>query len=189
MFNQLLNIASSTHWQDSHFPEHCHEQVLSWLLDETSLTSKLEDKCDKFTVKVKQQATTNSNETALSNFFPYPEKVFVREVLLHCDGIANVFAQTEIPYSTLSDNQEKLADIGSTSLGKILFQDKTLQRANIEITEFLPGSQMHQFSQSLQQTCSHSLWARRSLFYIKNKPLLVSELFLPASGIYQCPAT
>ena len=185
MFNQLLNIVSSTHWQENSHPNNCTKQVLSWLLDEASLTKKLEQQCEKFTVEVKQQLNTNTSESMLSQLFPSPEQVLVREVLLHCDGIANIFAQTEIPFQTLSDKQQKLANIGSESLGKFLFQDKTLQRGKIEVAEFVVGSELHQLCDSLQQSCDHSLWARRSLFHIKNKPLLVSEVFLPASGIYK----
>ena len=185
MFNQLLNIVSSTHWQKNNQPKNCTKQMLSWLLDETSLTKKLEEQCEEFTVEVKQQLNTNTNESALSLLFPAPEQILVREVLLHCDGIANIFAQTEIPYHTLSDKQKNLANIGSESLGKFLFQDKTLKRGKIEVAEFPTGSPLHQLCDSLQQPCAHSLWARRSLFYIENKPLLVSEVFLPASGIYK----
>jgi len=185
MFNQLFNIASSTQWQKNSHPQNCSKKILSWLLDETSLTKKLERQCELFSVKVKQQLNTDTVQSALSNNFPAPEQILVREVLLHCDGIANVFAQTEIPYQTLSKKQKKLANLGSESLGRILFQDETLQRGDIEIAEFPVGSLLHQFCNSLQQPCNHSLWARRSLFYIENKPLLVSEVFLPASGIYK----
>jgi len=185
MFNQLLNIASTTHWQENSRTTNCTKQILNWLLDEASLTKKLEEQCKKFSVKVKQQLKTDTNKSTLSQSFPAPEQVLVREVFLYCDGIANVFAQTEIPYSTLSDQQQNLANIGSESLGKFLFQNKTLQRGNIEIAEFIVGSPLHQLCNSLQQPCEHSLWARRSLFYIENKPLLVSEVFLPASGIYK----
>ncbi|TEW54223.1 chorismate lyase [Psychromonas sp. RZ22] len=185
MFNQLLNIAASTQWQANISTQHCTQQVLSWLLDDSSLTNKLEGQCQEFNVQVKQQLNTNSTESTLSPYFPYPEKVLVREVLLYCDGVAHVFAQTEIPYSTLSDAQEKLANLGSESLGRVLFKNATLQRSKIEIAEFNIGSEIHAFSESLQQTCQHSLWARRSVFYIENKPLLVSEVFLPASGIYK----
>lgn len=185
MFNPLLNIVSSTHWQKNSHPQSCSKQILSWLLDETSLTKKLEQQCGKFTVEVKQQLNTNANESVLSQLFPQSEQILVREVLLHCDGVANIFAQTEIPYQTLADKQKKLANIGSESLGKFLFQDKTLQRGKIEIAEFPIGSSLHELCDALQQPCDHSLWARRSLFYIENKPLLVSEVFLPASGIYK----
>jgi len=184
MFNQLLNIASSVQWQHDNFSNRCTKSILSWLLDETSLTKKLEQQCQEFTVEVKQQLNTDNQASPLSQHFPVPEQVLVREVLLKCDGIANVFAQTEIPLKTLSDKQKKLSQIGSESLGKFLFQDKTLKRGNIEIAEFTAGSQVHQLCATLQQPCEHSLWARRSLFYIENKPLLVSEVFLPRSGIY-----
>ena len=184
MFNPLLNIVSSTHWQKNSHPQSCSKQILSWLLDETSLTKKLEQQCGKFTVEVKQQLNTNANESVLSQLFPQSEQILVREVLLHCDGVANIFAQTEIPYQTLADKQKKLANIGSESLGKFLFQDKTLQRGKIEVAEFTVGSPIHDLIASLEQTCEHSLWARRSLFYIGEKPLLVSEVFLPSLGIY-----
>lgn len=184
MLNELVDLVSSTKWQHSPYPTHCTKQVLSWLLDEMSLTKKLQSQCKIFTVSVKQQSHTNTKSSPLSPYFPLPEKVFVREVLLCCDGIDTVFAQTEIPYETLSDTQKNLTEIGSESLGKFLFQEKTLRRGEIEIAEFPIGSALHNLCDELQQCCNHTLWARRSLFYIEDKPLLVSEIFLPASGIY-----
>lgn len=185
MFNQLLNIATSTQWQKNKPISDCSPKIISWLLDKASLTNKLEQEYNEFRVQVKQQLSTDSNKSTLSGYFPYPERVLVREVFLYCDGVPTIFAQTEIPYSTLSDTQESLATLGCEPLGKVLFQDKSLQRSNIEVAQFTQNSQLHLFSQSLQQPCEHSLWARRSLFYVDNKPLLVSEVFLPASGIYK----
>lgn len=185
MLNQLFNIGSSVQWQQKTAATQCTKNILSWLLDTTSLTSKLERQCTTFSVEVRQEVTTSTKESLLSPYFPYPEKVLVREVILYCDNIPCVLAQTEIPYSTLSQTQEQLANIGSESLGKILFQDKTLKRAEIEIAEFHSGSALHDLSESLQQFCKYSLWARRSIFYVQGKPLLVSEVFLPASGIYK----
>lgn len=184
MFNQLLNISTSTKWQEDISTNRCSAKILSWLLDETSLTKKLEQQCDQFSVQVKQQINTNAQTSPLSSSFSPSETLLVREVVLYCDNVAHIFAQTEIPHSTLSNTQEKLVNLGSKPLGKVLFEDKTLQRGKIEIAEFPVGSPLHDFITSLQQTCDHSLWARRSLFYIGEKPLLVSEVFLPASGIY-----
>ena len=184
MFNELVDIASSIKWQPSSYPTHCTQNILSWLLDEMSLTKKLQNQCETFSVDVKQQSHTDAKNASLSSYFPLPEKVFVREVLLCCDGIESVFAQTEIPYRTLSDTQKNLTEIGSESLGKFLFQESTLRRGEIEIAEFPIGSKLHALCDDLKQGCEHTLWARRSLFYIEDKPLLVSEIFLPASGIY-----
>lgn len=184
MPDQLINITQTSQWRTESRSPLCSEPILSWLTDTTSLTNKLEQRCTKFSVQVRKQITTNNQLSSLSNYFPYPEKVFVREVTLHCDGIATVFAQTEIPYSTLTEQQQKLMELGDNSLGRVLFQEKSLQRGEIELAEFQVGSPLHLLCHSLSQSCQHSLWARRSLFYIHNKPLLVSEVFLPASGIY-----
>ncbi|RBW45102.1 chorismate--pyruvate lyase [Psychromonas sp. B3M02] len=185
MLNQLLNIASSASWQEASYVPDCSEPILAWLLDESSLTKKLEQHCRHFHVEVRQQVTTSTEQTPLSTYFTDAQQVLVREVFLHCDHTAHVFAQTEIPEQTLSDEQQNLAEIGSESLGRLLFQNSSLVRGKIEIAEFKPGSLIHQLCQTLSQHCEHSLWARRSLFYIENKPLLVSEVFLPASDIYQ----
>ena len=184
MLNQLLNIATSAQWQEKTSASRCSNKVLSWLLDESSLTKKLEQQCNQFSVQVKLQVNTNTQQSPLSPHFTHAKAILVREVLLHCNNRATVFAQTEIPHSTLSNTQEKLINLGSESLGRVLFKDKTLQRGKIEIAEFTVGSPIHDFITSLQQTCKHSLWARRSLFHIGEKPLLVSEVFLPSSGIY-----
>jgi len=185
MLNQLLNIASSATWQEAESVDNCSQKVLSWLLDESSLTKKLEQHCQNFNVEVRQQVTTNSEATPLSVHFSDAQQILVREVFLYCDQRAHVFAQTEIPSQTLSDSQQALANIGSESLGRFLFQSTSLKRGTIEIAEFKSGSLIHQLCHTLDQSCDHSLWARRSLFYIENKPLLVSEVFLPASEIYQ----
>ncbi|MCP4323618.1 MAG: chorismate lyase, partial [Alteromonadales bacterium] len=154
-----------------------------WLYDHNSLTKKLESQCSAFSIEIKQQVSVRPS-SLLSSYFKNEEKILVREVFLFCDEIPVVFAQTEIPYSTLTEQQTQLAEVGEKSLGKVLFQDPTMLRGQIEVTEFKNNSIFHQLTDDLKQPINHSLWARRSLFYLNNKPLLVSELFLPASGIY-----
>lgn len=184
MLNQLLPINLSSHWNREINTSQCTERLHSWLYDQSSLTEKLEQGCRKFHVEVKQQVTIDSQKVPLSGFFPQESQLLVREVLLYCDDIAVVCAQTEIPFSTLTDQQTVLANLGEKSLGRVLFQDNSMRRGDIEVCHFGYESELHHFSNSINQPCKHDLWARRSLFYINNKPLLVSELFLPASGIY-----
>ncbi|MEH6453085.1 MAG: chorismate lyase [Psychromonas sp.] len=180
----LLSIATSCHWLAESDPHKCSTLIDSWLFDHNSLTQKLQSKCQKFHVEVKQQLSVTPSEMSLSCYFAAEDKVLVREVLLYCDGVPVVFAQTEIPFSTLTDEQAALAEIGTRSLGDVLFRDPSLKRAEIEVAEFTLGSEMHQLCQQLGQTADFSLWGRRSVFHINNKPLLVSEVFLPASAIY-----
>ena len=182
--NRLLPLASAAPWITETCCLPCSDKVLSWLLDQHSLTQKLQASAQYFQVKVKQQLMLSNSEYSLSRFFIKENKVLVREVFLCCDNQPVVFAQTEIPFSTLTEQQANLANIGTGSLGSILFQDPSLQRDQIEVAQFPVSSAVHQLCKSLQQDADYPLWGRRSLFYINNKPLLVSEVFLPASGIY-----
>ena len=183
MTNNILPLGSLTNWSSETTPPQCSKNIASWLYDHNSLTKKLESQSRTFHVEVKQQVTVKASRLPKSLFLR-EDNILVREVFLCCDGKPVVFAQTEIPFSTLTEQQLILAEIGTQSLGKILFQDPTMLRGQIEVTEFEKGSLFHHLASDLKQPMDHSLWARRSLFYLNNKPLLVSELFLPASGIY-----
>ena len=183
MHDNIAPLGALTEWVSETKPQHCAARIAAWLYDHNSLTKKLEAQFNTFSVEIKQQVTINSSPL-LSKLFSHEKQVLVREVFLRCNDSPVVFAQTEIPVSTLTEQQATLAEIGEQALGKILFQDPTMLRGQIEVTEFKKGSIFHQLAADIQQPIEHSLWARRSLFYLNNKPLLVTELFLPASGIY-----
>lgn len=180
----MFPIHFSSHWL-SHIPAELNsKKIQSWLYDMKSLTQKLENNCRKFHIKIRQQVTVNPlNNTRY--YFNNEAKVLIREVFLYCNDIAVVFAQTEIPFSTLTEEQTCLAEIGEQSLGKHLFQNESMKRGEIEVAKFNKKSDAHQLAMQIGQHCEFPLWARRSLFHLNNKPLLVSELFLPASGIYE----
>lgn len=181
MTNHLFPINFSGSWFSQNEPKRCSAHIASWLYDQDSLTQKLARFYSDFQIKIRQQKTIYPTTVPFSVFFSNETSIFVREVFLHCDGLPVVFAQTEIPLSTSSQIEEKLTELGTESLGTILFENPNIKRGEIEIAQF---SQNSQLVQSIEQDCSHSLWARRSLFYVNATPLLVSELFLPASGIY-----
>lgn len=184
MVKQLFPISSSTDWFSDPKTAQCPKSIASWLYDQHSLTEKLEKQCHTFHVQIKQEVTTTPGNPTLSNLFPNEQNIHAREVFLCCDSLPVVFAQTEIPLSTLNSAEAQLATVGSQSLGKILFQDPSMRRGAIEVAKFSEIPQLKALCSSLNQEYNHSLWARRSLFYLNNQPLLVSELFLPASGIY-----
>jgi len=163
--------------------ENCSEKVKSWLFDPNSLTTKLDMMSSDFRVEVQYQETV-SPSSHLSGYFNDEKQIYVREVLLFSNNIPVVFAKTEIPYSTLTHDEALLDNVGNHSLGKILFNDPSMLRGQIEACCFKPSSTGHSLCEKLGQASKQSLWARRSLFYLHNKPLLVSELFLPAIGIY-----
>ncbi len=184
MRNHLSPISLSASWNLPAPDQPCSQKARSWLYDQSSLTEKLEALCQDFYVQIRQQTTLSASSPFLSGYFGKEAQVLLREVFLYCDATPVIFAQTEIPLSTLTEQQAQLAEIGSQSLGKILFQEPSMQRGAIEVTQFSDNPQLQSLCRSINQNAEQALWARRSLFYLHDKPLLVSELFLPAAAIY-----
>ncbi len=93
---------------------------------------------------------------------------FIREVEIRVANEALMFARTTIPLSTLTGKERRLAFLGSASLGSVLFSYPRIVRSAFEIKT----CRMLQYS-------ADELWQRQSFFYVKEKPLLLTEVFLP----------
>lgn len=151
-------------------------EVQSWLFDHTSLTARLKRRCRKFEVRLLSQDYQRpaQDEQQILGIRP-GRHALIRQVCLYCDGGASVYARTVIPASTLTGRQRIYAKLGTRPLGAMLFADRTMRRDEVMVAEFalaelpiaVPGT---------GQTC----WGRRSIFRVGGKPLLVSEVFLPA---------
>jgi len=90
-----------------------------------------------------------------------------------------VFARTVIPASSLRGRLRRLSMLGTRPLGALLFADPGMRRDAPEIARIHPGHDI--FLQAVQHSRARpaAIWGRRSVFYLDNKPLLVSEIFLP----------
>jgi chorismate--pyruvate lyase len=75
-------------------------------------------------------------------------------------------ARTVIPHSTLTGAERQLLALNNKPLGEFLFSHKNMSRNSIQIKR-------GRVDQNL-------IWGRRSIFKLNNKPLLVSEYFLPS---------
>lgn len=148
---------------------------LPWLLDKGSLTQKLIAKAEgEFHVKVLRQSIRRvpfSDQQVLK--LPTRQWAVVREVILYGQRMPWVYAYTVIPLSTLHGRLRRLHYLGNRSLGEQLFTDPSMQREPVQIAQLHP----QQLPQQLQ--LSSPTWGRRSVFRLSNKPLLVSEIFLP----------
>lgn len=110
---------------------------------------------------------------------------FVREIYLKHGAERLVYARSIIPAQTFSGAERRLAYWGKRSLGDYLFTQRRAQRGNIEIARIAPADALYQLvdhDNPGRDACE--LWGRRSLFYIKSKPLLVVEIFL--SDVITC---
>jgi len=180
----LFPIELNTNWKKSTCFQ-LDKNLMNWLLDADSLTARLKKQCKVFDVKVLGQRVepcrlSESNDTIIAG-----EPVLVREVLLYCDGIAQVFARSLLPLSSLTGEEQQLAHIGNQPLGQVLFSNPSLERKNIEISSFPIEESFKALLQHLNFSYKDTLWGRRSLFFLHDKPLMVAEVFLPPAVAYQ----
>lgn len=153
-----------------------------WLLDKGSLTDRLKRCCEgHFSVRVLNEAwqRPQRNEAQVLDMSG-TALAWVRQVQLLCNGKPWVFARTVIPVTTLSGAQRRLAHLGNRPLGAYLFADPGMQRSPVQLACIRPGSTL--FDDAVQGLAAkpRAIWGRRSVFRVGGKPLLVSEIFLPA---------
>lgn len=108
---------------------------------------------------------------------------WIREVQLLCGGEPRVFARTVIPVDTLTGPQRRLAHLGTKPLGAYLFAHPSMSRGIVEVAAIGPGQAMFARATAGVSEPRERIWARRSLFRVSGKPLLVTEIFLPGFGL------
>ncbi|RUM81207.1 MAG: chorismate lyase [Candidatus Thioglobus sp.] len=151
----MINTQDLT-WENLTNTSNVPESVLGWLDDEQSLTAKLKQKFDDFSVNVLSQiqTTPHNNENEMLDF---EGQSVIREVQLLGNHQVVVFARSVIP---VTGDTQAILKIGSKPLGEILFNDPDIKRGQLQITH------------------TGSTWGRRSTFTIGTTKLLVSEFFL-----------
>jgi len=151
----MINTQDLT-WENLTNTSNVPKSVLGWLDDEQSLTAKLKQKFDDFSVNVLSQiqTTPHNNENEVLDF---EGQSVVREVQLLGNHQVVVFARSVIP---VTDDTQDILKIGSKPLGEVLFNDPDIKRGQLQITH------------------TGSTWGRRSTFTIGATKLLVSEFFL-----------
>jgi chorismate--pyruvate lyase len=142
-------------------------QLLEWLLLEDSMTKRFEQQGKKVTVTLIREGFVTPDEIAEERYhLPDEAHYWLREILLCADGEPWLAGRTVVPESTLSGPELALQKLGSTPLGRYLFTSSTLTRDFIDIGRH------------------EQLWGRRSRLRLGGKPLMLTELFLPASPLY-----
>jgi chorismate--pyruvate lyase len=165
------------HWQYRDLPG----LLRSWLLNETSLTQRLRAVChDQFQVKI------------LTEGWEYPQfdeiqilglrlkrYARVRQVYLCCQHQPWIFGRTVIPPSTLCGKYRYLKWLGEKSIGTVLFAHHSLERRHLQLARLSAEEHLYALATANLREKPPLLYARRSVFYLEQKPLLVTEVFLP----------
>jgi chorismate--pyruvate lyase len=150
--------------------------IRPWLLDEGSLTRRLQAQGGEFRVQRLQQgfARARASENRILGCDPRA-MALVREVLLTLDGRPVVFARSVFPHHSLRGDLRHLRSLGGTSLGAILFRRRDMRRSPFQVT-WLAGDGGY-LPRDLP--AQGPVWGRRSVFELGGRRLLVSEVFLP----------
>lgn len=155
--------------------------IRPWLLTAGSMTKRLLAQFgENFHVRLLQQ---NWQQIRFSEYqllgLKQPCYAKVREVKLQNGNQAVIVARSIFPASTLQGSAIALQTLGQKPLGKLLYSDPLLKTSAIEIACLRPRDADYQRAVKNLDDPPKVLWARRRVFYLYGKPLLVNEIFLP----------
>src|SRR3569832_919313 len=151
------------------------------LRDSGPLTLRLRLRCrcgEAFRVAVRRQCWERpaADERRVLEMRP-AERALIREVHLLCGDTPWVFARTVMPVSSLRGRRRRLMHLGDKPLGAALFADPHLCRGALELARLRRGEVLYEQAGSRDAA---EIWGRRSVFRLQGRPLLVTEIFLPA---------
>ncbi|MBV2130114.1 chorismate--pyruvate lyase family protein [Arsukibacterium indicum] len=142
----------------------------NWLLEPGSLTARLKSRARDFKLQVMQQQQQDL-PAFLQPLLPEANICQCREVLMSCNSLPCVYAQSWLPLQALAALQP-LAELGEQPLGEVIFQQTNISRGVVEVARV-------KLEQPFAATvASGQYWARRSVFTIAGQSLLVAEVFL-----------
>jgi chorismate--pyruvate lyase len=151
-----------------------------WLRDEGSLTRRIQQRCDIFTVRPVRSglARVAYDEAALLGI-PPDRYAFSREVFLYADTKPVVFAHSACAHEHLRGVWGSVRGLGNRSLGTLLFSHPLVERQPLHFRYLRPHHPLYKSAAAVLGDAPDRLWARRSLFHLQGAPLLVTEVFLP----------
>ena len=165
---------SICHWRGPIRPPFA---LRDWLTHPGSLTARLIDKSQgRFDVQVLRQVIGRpSPDERAALGIRNSDLALIREVILRGNNQDWVFARSLLPLSSLTGALRHLRKQTNRPLGAFLFSQPHLVRSPLQVARI--GREQACVPASLMD--DDFLWGRRSVFSLRGKPLLVSEVFLP----------
>jgi chorismate--pyruvate lyase len=152
-----------------------------WLAWRGSLTWRITAHARDFRVEVIRQGLHIPNEDEYRQLGqPTHRRALVREVVLHANGVPVVLAHSIASWRDLSGVWRSLRGLGNRPLAEALFTDPLVARRSLEFVRLDSRHPLWRQSRRVLGSDCPVLWARRSRFVKHGRPLLVTEVFLPA---------
>jgi chorismate lyase len=158
----------------------CESDLAPWLRDRGSLTQRIQQRCMHFAVHGVRSglARIALDESALLDI-AQQQLAYSREVFLYADGQPVVFAHSAFAHAHLRGAWSAVRTLGNKPLGALLFAHPLVERKPLHYQALRNSHPLYQRAVKVLKDPPHRLWARRSLFYLHDAPLLVTEVFLP----------
>jgi chorismate--pyruvate lyase len=164
-FAQLKSVS----WCENGTELALNTQQMSWLQEPNSLTKRLKGYCQALTVEVVENRWVDISELSQQevDVLGQYRRYLLREVVIFGDDEPWVLGQSLVAEPLVASEASPLANLGDTPLGDRVFRSPSAKR------DYLRFGQVENF------------YARSSRLWLDNLPVLVSELFLSGSPIYQ----
>jgi chorismate--pyruvate lyase len=154
----------------------------TWLTDHGSLTRRLQAHAPRFRVERLSQAIGRPHRDEGHMLgLPPRHHALIREVLLKDADTPLVFAHSVIPLDGLVGPWTALAGLGNKPLGAALFSNPRVGRHALEYKRVDRRHPLYAGAARHLAEPPRALWARRSRFTLEDHPILVTEVFLPAT--------
>lgn len=153
----------------------------AWLTYPHSLTRRIVERSGAFRVELLSQRLRlpDDDEYAVLGR-PRNRLAFVREVRLHADGRPVVLAHSVVAPRDVAGCWRAVKGLGTRPLAEVLFADPRVRRAPFEYARLAAPHPLWREACRLEGGVLPALWARRSVFRRDARPLMVTEVFLPA---------
>jgi chorismate--pyruvate lyase len=158
------------------------EGLLSWLAEPGLLTSRVRALCgaDMRFRMLGPLLDAPLPEPLRARLDVDDVRCLLRDVEFRCLDDRIVFAQTVMPASTVH-RYPWLHDLGDAPIGETLRRaTEPLEREPLEYAELEPSSPLASIARGPGDDPAAALWARRALYRLGGRPILVQEVFLPS---------
>jgi len=162
-------------------PPPAYDPYRTWLTCAGSLTARIVARSNRFRVDRRFQG---SRPPALDEAYLIglggKQFAHVREVVLLADEVPVVFAHSVAVPRDLKGIWHSVGTLGTRPLAAALFANPQVKRFPLEYRRIDNRHYLHERVRKAGLNPPRILWARRSLFHLHGRPLLVTEVFLPA---------
>lgn len=158
----------------------CEQELAPWLRNHGSLTQRIQQRCAHFAVRKVHSglARIQLDESALLGIASQ-RLAYSRDVFLYADNQPVVFAHSVCATRSLRGAWAAVAGLGNQPLGALLFAHPLVKRQPLHYKALRATHPLYQQAAGVLSNSPPTLWARRSLFYLHDEPLMVTEVFLP----------